>query len=192
MNRLIRVMILIAAIIAYFALIMNSSDPITAMGKVLLVALLLMSMESIRRKRDKAFKLRSDMEKVDAMNHMEFMQYLAELYKRLGYYTAPISKEVGESCDFMIREGKVSIAVKCLTEETEVGKHPLEHLCANMKVCGAKQGLVITNRVFDEQARIYAQHNKIKLVDRNGLISMIQKAINQKTIIMNTSKVQEV
>ena len=99
---------------------------------------------------------------------------MAELFKRLHYYVDPIKTNENKGLDLVIRKGKQVICVRCETSSPE-NLYPLQALYGSINYYRGNQSMVVANGVFDEECRIFARHNQIKLIDRNQLISMIRQ-----------------
>lgn len=190
MDKLIRMVLLTLALGMYFLFIFKSDNIVMAIIKIMIVALLLFGMEAIRRDRDKVFIIHSDITRLKNMKNEEFVEYVAQLYKKLGYYIDPIKKEKDLGCDLIIRKNRDVICVKCMSEG-EIDLKPLQEVYGSKNLYRANKSLVVTPNTYTDKALQFAKANHIALVDQLELIKLITKAIGSKTSELSSPNTQE-
>lgn len=191
MNKLIRIILLTVALGMYFVFIFKSDNIVIAIIKIIVVALLLFGMEAIRRDREKVFLIHSDITRLKNMKNDEFIEYVAQLYKKLGYYIDPIKKEKDLGCDLIIRKNRDVICVKCISEVEQVSLEPLQAVYGSKNLYRANKSLVITPNGYTERAKQFARANHMMLVDQLELIKLITKAIGSKVDELPSANTQE-
>ncbi|MBC8580033.1 restriction endonuclease [Zhenhengia yiwuensis] len=191
MDKFIRVILFTIALGMYFLFILKSDNIVIAVTKIMIVALLLLGMEAIRRDREKVFLIHSDITRLKNMKNSEFMEYVAQLYKKLGYYIDPIKKDKDLGCDLIVRKNRDVICIKCISEEAEVNLEPLQAAYGSKNLYRANKSLVITPNGYTDKAKQFARANHMILVDQMELIKLITKAIGNKDSEMSAPNTQE-
>ncbi len=177
-HKLIRAGLMLCALSLYFTFIFTKGDIASTIGFILMVALLLMSMEGVKRKRDMHFTMQSQIEQIDRMEEEAFVYYVAELFKRMGYYIKSV-KDKREGTDFMIRKGTHTICVRC-------GIKGMDSLMLLREVYGSKnyykanKCLLVVNGVLDEKAKTFAEANHVQTIDRAKLIQTIAQVVQKQ------------
>lgn len=191
MNKWIRIVLLALAIILYFGLVLKSDNIVSAIIKVVVVALLLLGMESIRRNREKVFVLHSDIGQLKTMEDKAFIEYIAQLYKKLGYYIDLIKTDQKLGCDLVARKNQNVICIRCISEQKEIDLLPLQEVYGSKNLYKANKCIVITPHYYTDRAKQFAKGNHITLVDQTTLIKLISKALNNKKYSMQATSTQE-
>lgn len=191
MNKITRIVLLIIAALLYWRIIFRASSVGSSVGLILLAAILLAGMESMKRKRDKIFILQSDVKELSDMNRESFAEYMAELFKRLQYYVEPIRSDKGKGSDFILRKGKQVICVRCEVESPD-SLISLQELGDSVSYYRTNKSMLIANGHFNEEARSFAKQNNIQLIDRDHLVNMMNQVINQTKISNKQLKAQKV
>lgn len=191
MNKCIRIILFVIALGLYFGLVLKSDNIVMALTKIIMVALLLLGMEAIRRDREKVFAIHSDIGKLKAMKNSELIEYVAQLYKKLGYYIDPIKKEKDLGCDLIARRNHDVICMRCISEQTEIDLLPLQELYGSKNLYKANKTLLITPNDYTDRAKQFAKANHIVLIDQMELIKLISKALGSKAVEINTPSTQE-
>lgn len=193
MNKVYRTILFIAAIYMYYLFIIDTQDPIAAVGKVILVAMLLIAMELIHRGSSKLFNANSKLEEIDQMDKEKFVKYIGELYRRQGYQVYILQEDRKLGCDIKAYSPKDSLCIKCVhgEEETVVDKKIIDEAYSSIKLHKVKRCVVITNTTYSEEANIVAKANGVKLIDRIELHNLIYKVINKEDTNSDIVKAQE-
>ena len=175
----IRIFLLILAGVLYVSVIGRSATMFSAIGLILLMALLLMGMESVKRKKDKNFTIQSEMTQVSEMDRDKLILYTAQLFKRLGYYISPIPKDKDKGADLIIRKGTQVICVRC-----EAGAQedilPIQKIYGSMRCYKAKKCLLVTTGYISEDVKDYAKCNHVQMIDRDHLLTMIRQVVKKE------------
>lgn len=191
MKSWIKFSLLTVALILYFWFIVNSVNIIGAITKILIVALLLLGMENVRRDKEKIFILHSDIEQLKKMEQGEFVEYVANLYKSLGYFIDLLKSKDDLGCDIIARKKQDVICIKCVSGEKEVDLLPLQQVHGSLNLYKANKALLITTGSYTDKAKQFAKANHIEIIGQDKLIKQIAKVINQKTVARASSSTQE-
>lgn len=192
MNKWIRIILCSIAVILYFGLVLKSDNLVSAIIKIIVVALLLLGMEAVRRDREKVFVIHSDVGQLKAMENDQFIEYSARLYKKLGYYIDLVKTDQKLGCDLIARKKQEVICIRCISEEKEIDLLPLQEVYGSKNLYKANRCLVITPYQYTIKAKQFAKANHIELVDQTALIKLISKALNGKQYPAQSASTQEV
>lgn len=127
----------------------------------------------------------SSIKEVDAMSGLEFEYFLKPLFESKGYM-AEVTQGSGDyGADLVLsRKGKKTVVqAKCYS--SNIGVDAVQQVVAAMPVYHAKNSIVITNRYFTKQAKKLARANHVLLIDRDGLITMINHYQSGSSSILN-------
>lgn len=114
-------------------------------------------------------------EDVRALSWQQFEHIVGEYYRQRGY----LVEEHGGSqpdggIDLVLRKGTHFFLVQCKHWKTaKVGVRPVRELCGVMNDAGAHGGILVTSGIFSDDARAFAEKNRIDLVDGDELFSML-------------------
>ncbi|MDA3730543.1 restriction endonuclease [Niameybacter massiliensis] len=192
MKTWIKISLFVSALLLYFWFILRSSNIISALTKILIVALLLLGMESVRRDREKTFLMCSDINQIKKMEQDEFVAYTANLYKRLGYFIDLLKSKDELGCDIIAREKQDIICIKCVSGAEEIGILPLQQVYGSMNLYKANKCMLITTSTYSEKAKQFAKANHVNLIDQQELLKKIMKVTNEKEATKVSSSTQEV
>lgn len=190
MNKVIRILIFSSAIILFYFTFSTIQNKFASMLLIGFAALLLCSMENVRRKRDDIFKTKSEALKVEGLKKEEFILYIAELFKRLGYFIDPISKDNNKEIHFIMRKGKQVIGVR-YDEVEETTLDSLKKLTDNMKRCHVKKMMIISKDYFSQEVQVFSENNNVMLVDKKRLMMFIDQVVDSKETAKKALKAQE-
>ncbi|WP_053982418.1 restriction endonuclease [Niameybacter massiliensis] len=192
MKTWIKISLFASALLLYFWFILRSSNIISALTKILIVALLLLGMESVRRDREKTFLMCSDINQIKKMEQDEFVAYTANLYKRLGYFIDLLKSKDELGCDIIARKKQDIICIKCVSGAEEIGILPLQQVYGSMNLYKANKCMLITTGTYNEKAKQFAKANHVNLIDQQELLKKIMKVTNEKETTKVSSSTQEV
>ncbi|NEP27007.1 MAG: restriction endonuclease [Moorea sp. SIO3I6] len=117
---------------------------------------------------------------VDKMTGREFEEFLAKLFKQLGYQVR-LTKTSGDyGADLVIERGEIKAVVQAKRKQSSVGIDAVQQVAAAIAHYQANLGLVITNSKFTKNAKNLAASNKIELWDRDNLKKLFKKVYKQK------------
>ncbi|WP_368658684.1 restriction endonuclease [Metabacillus halosaccharovorans] len=110
---------------------------------------------------------------IDQMKGIEFEQYLAVLFKRLGYRvkSTPGSNDYG--ADLILENGAERLVIQAKRYKNKVGIKAVQEINSAKAYYNAQEGWVITNNYFTSSAINLAQSANIKLINRNELVDLI-------------------
>lgn len=182
MSKFYRVMLFLVAMYMYYLFIIDNQEPLEAISKIVLVGILLVAMEFIRRGSYKIFEANSKLDEIDKMDKEKFIRYIAELYKRQGYQVFILQEDRKLGCDIKAYKGKDSLCIKCVhaDEGMVVDKDIISEAYSSIQLYKVKRCIVITNNSFTEQAIDLAQANKVKTLDRVEIHNLICKVIHKE------------
>jgi hypothetical protein len=106
---------------------------------------------------------------VDMMNGLEFEQFIALLFSKLGYQTEVTKASGDQGIDVILSKNgkKIGIQAKCYAGK--VGNKSIQEAVAGMKYYHLDKAMVVTNNSFTVSANQLADVNSIVLWDRNIL-----------------------
>lgn len=106
---------------------------------------------------------------VDSMNGVEFEEFVAKMFDKLGYTTEVTKASGDQGVDVVAKkDGKVlGIQAKCYSGV--VGNHAIMEVVAGMNYYGCNCCMVVTNSTFTAAAKELARANRVELWDRNNL-----------------------
>ena len=116
-------------------------------------------------------------EDVDLMSGIEFENFVAELFSKMGYKTEVTKASGDQGVDVIATKGAVKIAIQAKCYNNVVGNHAIMEAVAGMKYYDATKCMVITNNFFTKSARELAESNNVELWDRSVLIEKIEEII---------------
>lgn len=183
MGKLYRVILFTVAMYMYYLFIIDTNEPFAAVSKIILVALLLVAMELVRRGSTRLFGANSKLEEIDNMDKEKFVRYIAELYKRKGYQVVILQEDKNLGCDLKAYKAKDSLCIKCIhaDEDTSIDREIISEAYSSIKLYKVKRCIVITNSSYTEMAKDVAKANQIQLIDRIELHNLIYKVIHKES-----------
>jgi len=119
---------------------------------------------------------RAGIAEIDRMSGPVFEQYLATLFRSLGYRV----ERIGGAGDFgadliVVRDGARTI-VQAKRYARSVGVKAVQEAFAAKNMYGCSAAMVVTNSRFTRQAQALARANRVELWDRDVLIERILAA----------------
>lgn len=148
------------------------------MSLIFLFALIYTIFKLSSLKKLKFFNHVEYIDQIDTMNGLEFEQYLGTLFSKLGY-NATVTKASGDfGADLILKKGKDKIVVqaKRYGEGKSVGVSAINEVLGGCGYHNANKKIVITNRYFTKAAITQAKRNNVKIIDRDDLIGLMNKA----------------
>ena len=123
--------------------------------------------------------IKKELEKIDQMDGDVFEEYCATLFRLSGYFyggnvvTTPYHNDYG--ADLIITcFGGFKVAVQCKRVSSTARLDSVQEVIASMAQYGAHAACVITNRFFAPNAMELAKNANVALIDRYGLIKLIE------------------
>jgi len=119
---------------------------------------------------------RSGIREIDRMDGAEFEKYLEVLFIRLGF-SVERTRYVGDyGADLVVSKDRVKTAVQAKRFRRKVGVTAVQQAVAAKAQYGCSEAMVVTNAFYTAQAVRLARSNKVKLWDRNLLVSALLSA----------------
>jgi hypothetical protein len=106
---------------------------------------------------------------IDLMNGYEFENFVAELFRKMGYKAEVTRASGDQGIDVIIQKNgrKIGVQAKCYSKA--VANKAIQEVVAGLNYYGLDKGIVITNNYFTNSAVELAGKNNIILWDRNKL-----------------------
>lgn len=99
-------------------------------------------------------------------NGYEFEEYVANLYKKLGYRIEEVTKKSGDQgADVIAYKDNVKYVIQVKFYSNPVGNKAVQEVVASIGMYKADKGIVVTNSTFTSSAVELANANNIELVD---------------------------
>ena len=119
---------------------------------------------------------RSGIREIDRMDGKTFEHYLEVLFTRLGFRVER-TRYVGDyGADLVVSRDGVKTAVQAKRFRRKVGVAAVQQAVAAKAQYGCDKAMVVTNAFYTAQAVRLARANKVKLWDRNHLVSALLSA----------------
>ena len=106
---------------------------------------------------------------IDRMSGKEFEEFVAELFKKLGYETSITKASADQGIDVLATKQDTTIGIQAKCYSGQVGNHAIMEAVAGCKYYKANKCMVITNSTFTPSAIKLAEANDVELWDRNVL-----------------------
>lgn len=111
--------------------------------------------------------------KVQDMNALEFEEFVANLFREMGYAVETTAKSGDHGIDIFLRKDDQLIAVQCKRWDAPVGEPVIRDFLGSLTGAGANSGYVITSSTFTSSAYSFAQDKAIKLIDLDALMDLV-------------------
>lgn len=115
------------------------------------------------------------MSEIDLMSGSEFENFVAKLFRKMGYSTRVTKTSGDQGIDVVATKGDDIVAIQAKCYSDVVGNHAIMEAVAGMKYYNANICMVITNRTFTKSAIELANANNVKLWDRKTLKEKIDE-----------------
>ncbi len=113
---------------------------------------------------------------LDLMSPFDFEQFIADLFKKMGYNSYKTKKSGDQGVDVVAEKAgeKIAIQVKHFFQNS-VGNKAIQEVVTGKKYYKAQKCMVITNSSFTKAARELAKANDVILWDGNTLMQKINE-----------------
>lgn len=111
---------------------------------------------------------------VDAMNGIEFEEFVAGLFTKLGYTTEVTKASGDQGVDVIAKKDGKMLGIQAKCYSGVVGNHAIMEVVAGMNYYGCNSCMVVTNSTFSASAKELAQANHVELWDRDDLKEQIE------------------
>lgn len=111
------------------------------------------------------------------MSHFQFEEFVAELFKKMGY-TAKVTRKTGDyGVDVVAKKDNKIIAIQCKQNRigNNVGAVTVQNTLGSMWKVKADKSIIVTTSEFTTQAEEQAKRAPIELWDGNYLQKMVRK-----------------
>jgi len=118
------------------------------------------------------------MEEVDEMTGLQFEEFAARLFEKVGYLNVARTPINDQGADIICNspDGRRVVVQAKRWHGKKVGNGAIQEVLAAMLYYAADVAIVITSSRFTESARaLAAKDNRITLIDRKKLVEMIEK-----------------
>lgn len=117
-----------------------------------------------------------DLSEIDQMDGGEFEEYVAALFRKLGYQASVTQQSRDFGVDVVAKRGRerIAIQVKCYSKAVSLGG--VQQAVAGMHKYNCNKAMVVTNNYFTAGAQELASHSSCELIDRDGLTRLILQA----------------
>ncbi|MBQ8451921.1 MAG: restriction endonuclease [Clostridia bacterium] len=112
---------------------------------------------------------------IDRMNGIEFENFIADLFEKMGYSTKVTKASNDQGVDIIATRGERIVAIQAKCYSQPVGNHAIMEVCGGAKYYNATECMVITNQVFTKSAIELADANSVELWDRRVLIEKLMR-----------------
>lgn len=120
---------------------------------------------------------------IDSLNGFEFELFLYHLFQKMGFKVKSTKLSGDQGADLIIVNYSDKIVVQAKRYSGKVGNKAIQEVVASIAHYGANKGMVVTNSQFTRSAIELAESNKIQLIDRNELKSLIDRYPIESSII---------
>ena len=114
--------------------------------------------------------------RIDRMKGHDFERFMKEVYTTLGYKVEETKKSGDQGIDLIIKKHFKKIGVQLKRYSKPVGNSAVQEAVAGKKYYKLDKVWVLTNTSFTKSAIELAKANKVELLDRNDLKSLLKKA----------------
>ena len=102
----------------------------------------------------------------NVQNGYEFEEYVANLYRKLGYTIEEVTKKSGDQgADIIAYKDKIKYVIQVKFYNNPVGNKAVQEVVGAIGMYKASRGIVVTNSTFTPSAVELAKANNIELVD---------------------------
>lgn len=138
----------------------------------------------------------TEREVIDALSSLkpaEFEEYIATLYRKLGYKTKIVGGSHDGGVDVIAEKGGVDSLIQCKRySKSKVTVHDVRDFYGALaNKLSRSKGVFITTNIFTSEAEKFVENKPIELVDGHGLIDLIKIAENIPALD-STPKINEV
>jgi len=130
---------------------------------------------------------RSGVNDIDQMDGKTFEKYLEVLFKKLGYKVER-TRYVGDyGADLVVRKDGIKTIIQAKRYKKNVGVKAVQEAVAAKGYYKCDEAMVVTNSFYTKQAKELAKANRVKLWNRNDLVSTLLSIRNQKKEVAATT-----
>jgi restriction system protein len=113
---------------------------------------------------------------IESMTGREFEEYLAELFKKLGYGVELTTYVGDQGADLLLTKNGHKTCVQAKRYSSNVNNKAIQEVVASIAHYGANKAMVVTTGRFTNGAVQLAKSNGVVLVDKDELAKLISEA----------------
>lgn len=132
---------------------------------------LLVNLENYDRENDQYI----DISYIDYIDGLEFEDFLAEMFEKIGFKTERTKKTGDQGADLFIYKNGVKTVIQAKNYQDKVNNKAVQEAFSAKRYYNCNKAMVITNNYYTESAKDLAEGTDVELVDRNGLINYLDK-----------------
>ena len=127
----------------------------------------------------KELKIKEQKFDLNAVNNgYDFEEYVANLFKELGYTLIEVTKKSGDQgADIVLQKENKKYVIQTKFYSSPVGNKAVQEIVASLSLYKAQYGIVVTNNSFTNSAIELATANNIQLIDGNELNNLKKKIL---------------
>ena len=110
---------------------------------------------------------------IDRMDGLEFEDYLLELFGKRGMDVWPTQATRDFGADLIIHTDSETLIIQAKRYQDKVGLEAVQQVAAAVPYYSGTRGIVITNNYYTDGAYELAKPNKVQLLDRDDLRTII-------------------
>lgn len=116
---------------------------------------------------------KSGIAEIDQMSGHRFEEYLATLFRRLGYQVELTRRHGDYGADLVVTKGNTRTAVQAKRWSKRIGVKAVQEAVASKGMYACDAALVVANKEFTQQAEKLARANKVELWGRAVLVDKL-------------------
>ena len=117
----------------------------------------------------------TDIYTIDKMSGYDFEEYIALLFKKMGYQVKVTKQSSDQGIDIIAEDNFTRIGIQAKCYSGTVGNKAIQEAVAGKLYYACDKVLVVTNSIFTKSAIELAKYNKVGLIDREQLKNMVLK-----------------
>lgn len=163
----------------FFVLLFIILLPIIVLEKILLGVVKFIKKQKFKKipYGTSEFLENADIEKIDIMEGYEFEKFLKIMYLYLGFQVEETARTGDYGADLILTKNNHTTVVQVKRYNANVGAKAIQEIYSAKEHYKADDMQVITNAHFTKQAQIMAKELNVLLIDREELISLLNKTI---------------
>lgn len=122
-------------------------------------------------------KQRYSINDTDLMNGSQFENFIALLFKHMGYNTTVTPASGDQGIDIIAENGSEKIGIQAKRYSNVVPNSAIQEVVAGIAYHNCNKGMVVTNNAFTKSAVTLAKSNDIILWDRQKLENIINEVL---------------
>ncbi|OON97430.1 MAG: hypothetical protein ATN31_08205 [Candidatus Epulonipiscioides saccharophilum] len=170
-----RIILLTISGYLYYLFIFKDMNSIPTILEVSLILSLVVVIIFNRAKSNKRFEEQSNIDNINNMPQDQFVLYVTEMYKRLGYNVNLPSEAEKKYCDLIMFHRRGKICLKCFNHEIDLSKVDLAAFTKQNEEFKRTKFMIIANSFCDEELKKTLFAKKIEVFDKDFLNKVIMQ-----------------